>query len=202
MTILLVDDFPIIREGMKCILKDKTEHIYYEAASLSQARALLEEKQPGLMIIERYVANENYMKLVEELKAKGNPAKCIILTHEIDREILYLARELGVEGYILKDEPAEDIVYGIHAVHKGGSFYSPRLMEAQSTTNDPTACLTQRELEIFREVQCGCDNAAISQKFGITQSTVKKHISNILTKLQFASRIEIIRFNKGNREVG
>lgn len=116
------------------------------------------------------------------------------MTSSSKREDFTKAQEIGVDGFVLKEAFAEDIIYAIHVVARGKKFYDPEIMQYIKSEEEVLKDLTPRERDILLELGKGLNNTQIANKLYISENTVKKHISNIFSKLGISQRVEAALF--------
>lgn len=194
MKLLIVDDHEIVRKGIVSLLEDEgaiTE--IQEASHIEEALASLMVHQPDITLVDINLGGENGLDFIKKAKRRQLKTLFIILTSSSKREDFLCAKNMGVEGYILKDADLEEIIYGIKTIYKGKKFYDSRMMIEEQETSGPDLfdTLTGREKEILEEVGNGLTNKQIAEKLYITENTVKKHITNLLGKLGVKHRVEM-----------
>lgn len=194
MKLLIVDDHDIVRKGIISALsfEEEFEEIN-EACNISEGMKMLRIHKPDIAIIDVSLRkNENGMEIIKNAKAEKITAQFVILTSSSRQEDYIYARELGVSGYVLKDSPIEDIIYALKTVAKGRQFFDSSMQSytPKGTHEQIKEILTDRELEVFRALGIGLTNAQIAERLYITENTVKKHISSILSKLELSHRTE------------
>lgn len=190
-TVLLVDDHPVVRSGLRAVL-DATEavSIVGEAATGEEALTLAAHLRPDVVLCDlRLGAGMDGIQATTELrKLDPAPAVLILTTFDRDAEILG-AIEAGAAGYLLKDVAPEVIVQGIQRAAAGDLFLAPQLASRVLTgMRRPLPRLTQRELEVLRQLVTGSTNREIARKLYVTEATVKTHLAHIFTKLEVDSR--------------
>ena len=194
MKLLIVDDHDIVRKGLVTMLKGESEfNQIQEASNIDEAMKILSIDTPDIALVDVNLNGKNGLDLIEEVNNKNIETKFIVFTSSSRKGDFIRAKELNVEGYILKDSNVEDIIYAIKSVGRGRRFYDTEIVqEAQPTKrNELLDSLTEREKEIFREIGRGLSNAQIAEKLYITENTVKKHISSLLSKLGVSRRTEV-----------
>ena len=197
MKLLIVDDHEIVRKGIVSLLEDEeaiTE--IQEASHIEEALGIMKANQPDITLVDLNLSGENGLDLIKEAKKQQLQTLFIVLTSSSKREDFLCAKNMGVEGYILKDADLEEIIYGIKAIYKGKKFYDSRMLIDEQTTlkQDSFDTLTEREKEILEEVGNGLTNKQIADKLFITENTVKKHITNLLGKLGVKHRVEMVLY--------
>ncbi|WP_077328424.1 LuxR C-terminal-related transcriptional regulator [Virgibacillus siamensis] len=197
MKVVIVDDFPLIRIGLASALGlDDTFDIAGEAGSYEQAVELFAEVNPEIVLVGAQLADESRFDLITELMNQGTTCKFIILTSSTCELDFRRARELGVDGYLLKEAYPEELLHAIKVVSKGRKYYDPSVMDFVINAADHFAGeeyqekLTPKEMEILIELGKGYSNRQISKSMFITEYTVKKHVSQILAKLALTDRTQ------------
>lgn len=196
--ILVVDDHPLVRRGIIDILSMNGKQEVFEGSNLAAAKAILKEKRIDIVIIDLNLGNENGFELVEMVKSSYPDIKNVVLTSSSNIFDYKKAMELNVDAYIIKDAFIEDIVYALQVVSRGGKYYSPQIIQQSMNGFMPKELmeLTDREKEILAHLSKGMTNAQISNALFIAESTTKKHISNILSKLNLNNRVEAVLYTK------
>lgn len=193
MNILIVDDHPMVRKGLVSMLSfEKDIELIIEASNIEEAINGLTQRKIDFAIIDLKLGVEDGLEIVRRVKEKNINTKLIILTSSMKREDFIRAKEYGVEGYILKQAFAEDIIYAMHVVMRNRKYYDPEIMEySNMNEDDGFKDLTPREIEVAKALGEGLDNGGIARKLFISQNTVKKHVSNIMAKLEFEHRTQV-----------
>jgi len=200
MRIGIVDDHPLVREGLISILSiDEGFEIVGEASNCREGIFMIKEKRPDIALIDLKLRDECGFDIVKEVKNKTE-TKFVILTSSAEQSDFFQAEILDVDGYILKEALPEELLNGLKLIYKGRKYYDPGLVRLHmKRDNDPIDLLTQREKEVLLALAEGLSNKEISEKLYVTEHTVKKHVSQILAKLNLADRTHAIIFayNKG-----
>ncbi len=201
MSILVVDDHPLVRRGIIDILSgaraiNKTGEEVREGSSIQEAMRILRAQPVSMVMVDLHLGAENGFDLIEEIKKSDMKVKSVVLTSSSSIMDFRKAKELNVDGYILKDAFVEDIIYALTVIGRGGRFYSYGLVEKSMNGMEPSELrvLTEREKEVFSLLSKGLSNAQLSEKLYISEGTAKKHISSILSKLNLSNRIEVILY--------
>ncbi|WP_339199740.1 response regulator transcription factor [Solibacillus sp. FSL R5-0449] len=202
MKILLVDDQAIIRRGLISILSsdDKSE-IIGEASDTQEALELLQKETPDLAIIDFQIGDECGLTLINEARKLGCTCKFAILTFSKDYESFQRAMAMDVVGYISLNSHPEELIYAMQIIKKGRKYYDPDLIDKliqtqkESSIDDSRlALLTTKEKEVMQKLGMGYSNKQIAHSLYITENTVKKHVSQVLSKLELGDRTQVALF--------
>lgn len=193
MKIVIVDDHPLVRKGLAAVISMQPDVQFAgEATNELEALALLENTRPDLVLLDLKLADESGLDLIVTARSRGVRSKFVLLTSSASREDFKRAEEIQVDGYVMKEALPEELLYAIHLVHKGRKYYDPSLVTSrlQDTALSPADELTPKEKEVLISLGHGCSNRDIATKLFISEYTVKKHVSQILAKLQVADRTQ------------
>lgn len=206
MKLLVVDDHPLVREGISSILSfEESVAAVLEASNIDEAMTLIRSEEPELSMVDLNLGQEDGLDLVMQARSKGAKTKFVILTSSVRKEDFIRSEEAGVDGYILKEAFAEDILYAINLVMRGKRFIDSEILRYQAendTKDDYLNDLTPREEDVLKELGKGLSNMEIAENLFISENTVKKHVSNILLKLNFNHRTEAALFASKNMVSG
>lgn len=193
-TVLLVDDHPVVRSGLRAVLESDSVHIVGEAATGEEALALAAHLHPDVVLCDlRLGAGIDGVQTTAALRSlEPAPAVLILTTFDRDAEILG-AIEAGAAGYLLKDVAPEAIIEGILRAAGGDMFLASDLANrVLKGMRNPLPKLTEREVEVLRLLATGAANKEIARTLFVTEATVKSHIAHIFTKLNVDSRSRAI----------
>lgn len=192
MNILIVDDHPLVRKGVSTTLSFEENVMKIdEASNVEEALWLIKEKKPYIAIIDLKLGKEDGLSIVDRARKEGSNTKFIILTSSMKKEDFQRAQKNNVDGYILKEAFAEDILYAFRVVARGKKFIDAEIIQYQSSDEEEQLkTLTPREKDVLDEIGKGLSNLEIAEKLYISEHTVKKHVSNILSKLDVHHRIQ------------
>jgi DNA-binding NarL/FixJ family response regulator len=190
--ILLADDHPVVREGLRGMLSTEPGlEVVGEAGSGPQAEALSASLRPDIVLMDLRMPDGGGVESIVRMTAAGLPCRVIVLTtYETDADILR-AVEAGAAGYLLKDLTRAELTGAVRAAARGETVLAPsvaaRLVD-QLRTRPERPHLSERETAVLRLVAEGCTNAEIGRRLYIGESTVKTHLLRVFGKLGVADR--------------
>jgi DNA-binding NarL/FixJ family response regulator len=192
-TVLIVDDHEVVREGLRLSLS-RAPHIRVigEAGDGEQAIGLVERRKPDVVFMDVRMPGMDGLEATKEIMKRSPDASVLIFTAFSERSLLARGLESGAKGYILKEAPHETLLRAIERVAKGEGYVDPALMPAFLSGKDQTDMLTAREREILQLLADGMSNADVATKLFISQETVKSHVRHILTKLEADTRTHAV----------
>ena len=201
-TVMLVDDHAIVRQGLRAILEREDDlTVVAEAATPGEAVDRAAEHRPDVVVVDLKLsasADLEGLSLCGELTGSNPDCAVLVLTTFLDDQLVRQAIEAGARGYIVKDVDTTELVSGIRAVHAGGSVFDSGSAAAivrtmtDSTGDQQRASLTERELEVLRKMATGHSNRAIGEALYISENTAKFHVGNIIHKLGVNSRAQAV----------
>jgi DNA-binding NarL/FixJ family response regulator len=202
--ILIVDDHPIVRQGLAMLIRRERDLCAFtEAEGVSQAITSFRETQPDLVIVDVSLQNGSGIELCKELVALQPDVK--ILVCSMHDETLFAERALraGAKGYINKEEASEQLVAAIRRVLEGRVYLSERMtdrMLSRKLTNgrensekSSIELLSDRELEVFEQIGHGVTTRQIAEKLHLSPKTVETYRENIKVKLNLSNSAELSR---------
>jgi NarL family two-component system response regulator LiaR len=204
--VLLVDDHPMVRRGLSTFLKvfDDLE-LAGEAENGADALQRCAEIRPDVVLMDMVMPGMDGVSATRLIRQKFPQVQVIALSSFKEGQLIKGALEAGAIGYLLKDVSADDLARAIRAAHAGRATLSPEAAQAiVQTANQPPAPgldLTEREREVLTLMIDGLNNTQIAGKLSVSPSTIKSHVSNILSKLGAASRTEAVTMALRNRIV-
>jgi len=184
-TVLIADNHPIVRDGLRGMFTGRGFEGVGEAASGAEAVTLAERLRPDVVLMDLRMPGTDGVTAITELARLGNPARVLVLTtYDTDSDVLP-AIEAGATGYLLKDAPREDLFRAVEAAARGEAVLSPavasRLMgRMREPAREP---LSQREREVLTLVARGSTNKEAAKKLFISEATVKTHLIHVYAKL-------------------
>lgn len=202
--ILLVDDHPLLREGLgRLISAEPGISVCGAAGSVQEALALVESAKPDLVITDLTLPGRNGLELIKDV-AVIHPSLPVIVLSMHD-EVIYAERALraGARGYVMKNAPPERLIEAIHMVLGGGVYASPTITshllqslssgKGQAKPSFPMERLTDREMEVFELIGTAKSNHDIASRLGISPRTVDAHRAHIREKLGLGDCNELTR---------
>lgn len=201
--IMIVDDQSLIRDGLAMILNLRPElEVVGTASDGDEVVQKVKQLQPEIILMDIRMPRMNGVEGTRLVREKFPYIKVLMLTTFSDSELIFEALEQGASGYLLKDMETDAIVQAILTVHGGGAVL-PQDITAQivkelkktksvieRTPPEQLEQLTEREVEVLREVGFGLNNKEIAKKLFITEGTVKNHVSNLISKLELRDRTQ------------
>jgi two-component system response regulator DegU len=199
--ILIADDHPLFRQGIKQILElEKDITVIAQASNGSEAIQLAMEHKPDVILMDINMPGTGGLQAIEEIKAENIESRIIVLTIHEDREYLIKTLQMGAEGYVLKDAEPSVLIDAIRSVYLGQSYIQPTMtkelvrefnrLTLQAREKRGENRLTAREREVLMLIAEGMINKEIASKLYISEKTVKNHVSNIFKKLNVSDRTQ------------
>ncbi len=190
--IFVVDDHPLVRRGLISALGcEPSFEVVGEAETVRHSIESLQRIRPDVAIIDLRLGDSSGLEVIEEARKKHISCKFIIFTSSgSERDFLY-AEQLGVSGYILKEALPDEIIHAVRIIAQGRKYYDPRILEmkmkGETVLNEE---LTPREREVLAALGRGLSNRDIASRIYVSENTVKKHVSQILAKLNLEDRTQ------------
>ena len=199
--VVIADDHPVFRDGLALILAERGIEVVAEVADGQGALDATEASHPDVVLMDLTMPGLGGIEATRRLVA-GHPAVAVlVLTMSEDDDSLFAALRAGARGYLLKEAAADDIARAVVTVARGdtvlGARVSARVLEAVQGrillgSPAPFPRLTAREREVLELVARGYPNARVAHHLGLSEKTVRNHISAILAKLPAATRAEAV----------
>ena len=204
--ILIADDHPIFRDGLRRLLESEPGfEVVGEAKDGVEAVMLAQRDKPDILLLDLAMPNVTGLGVLKELADAGGKVRAILLTAQIERREIVNALQLGARGVVLKEAATQALLESIHSV-MNGQFWVGReavsdlvdtlrqMMAADDQGKKPMFGLTKRELDIVGAIVSGFANKDVARKFSISEDTVKHHLTNIFDKTGVSNRLELALF--------
>ena len=195
--VMLVDDHTVVRSGLSAVLSAFDDlKLLGEAGDGEQAIALCDRLHPDVILMDLLMPRMDGVAAIKAIKEKHPEVKIIALTSFKEKEYVEGALQAGAVGYLLKDVSADELVSAIRKAYLGQPSLSPEaakvLIQKVKEPTPPGSDMTEREREILTLMVEGLSNTEMAKRLFVSRSTVKFHVSNILSKLGAASRTEAV----------
>ena len=200
--VVIADDHKMVREGIRQLLEfDGKIKVIGEAGNGLECLELLKKDLPNVLLLDINMPEMNGLDVLQHIRKNKIKVKVIILTVHNEIEYLLKANDLNVDGYILKDSESEILKNAIYSVNNGENYIQPELIPLLNSTmihkdidKEKIDSLTKREVEVLKSISAGLLNKEIAINLGISERTVKNHISNIFKKIDVADRTQAAVF--------
>ena len=201
--VIVVDDHPIVRQGLAAVLDDEPDfQVVGAAASAEEALVIVARERPDVAILDLELAGPggglDGVAAIPRLAEASPATRVLVFTAYDTDERVFGALRAGAKGYLLKGAPTEEIARGIRAVHAGGSHLEPRvaakvLAELHGGRGGAHASpLSDREREVLRHIAAGLSNKEIGRALSISERTARFHVTSILNKLGASTRAQAV----------
>lgn len=196
--VLAVDDHTVVRQGLMAMLSPRNGmEVVGDTASGQDAVRLERELNPDVTLMDLIMPGMDGIVTTAAIKKQNPNARILILTSFDEPDLITEAMIAGASGFILKDSGTDELMQAIRSVHSGHLVISPTVMEnmtkrpsRQESEVLSTVSLTQREVEVLQGIVDGLTNKAIALRLDISSTTVRSHVSNILSKLGATNRTQ------------
>jgi NarL family two-component system response regulator LiaR len=196
--VLVVDDHAIVRRGIRALLAEIDDiEVVGEASDGQEAIARTDSLSPDVILMDLVMPGMDGIKATRQITKHESGPRVLVLTSFASDDQVFPAIKAGALGYLLKDSEPAELVQAIHQVYRGEPSLQASIAQkvlhelrhpaTRRPTPDP---LTDREMEVLRLVAKGLSNPEIAQRLIVTEATVRTHVSNILSKLHLANRVQ------------
>jgi DNA-binding NarL/FixJ family response regulator len=201
--VFLVDDQTLVRKGVRSLLSLLPDIcVVGEAVDATEALCLIPAVQPDIVLLDVRMPGEDGLSVLRRLVQPGRPPFFIVLTTFDDADVLFEGCRAGARGFLLKDVSLEQLASAIRAVADGRSVLQPSITEtllrnlsgcaSPPLGDDSAEVLSDREREVIRLMAGGFSNREIGEMLGLTEGTVKNHVSRLLLKLDARDRTSAV----------
>lgn len=202
-TVILVDDHAVVRQGVRSLLALTDDfEVVGEAGDGGQAIDMARELVPDLVVIDLLMPGMDGVTAIRGIRTVSPRSHVVVLTSSEQDELAFAAIEAGAQSFILKTMLGDELLSTLRKAAQGEAVIHPfvarRILQVvrriREPRHNPFAELTERELEVLRQLGEGGSNARIAAALHISEKTVKSHIGNVLAKLHLADRTEAVAF--------
>ncbi len=195
--ILVVDDHPVVREGLVAMLSTQPDfRVVGDAGTAVEALELYQQRRPAVVLADLEMPEVDGVEFIGRLRKLDSRARVLVFTAYDDDERIIGAVKAGIEGYLLKGAPREELFGAIRAIDGGATLIeasvTARLLDHMRRPDEATVELTPREAEVLDLLAVGLSNREIAEHLYISERTVKFHVSSLLDKLDAANRTEAV----------
>jgi len=190
--ILAVDDHPVLRDGLANMIGSEPDMVMIgEAESGKQAIALFEQHRPDITLMDLRLGDMNGIDVIKEIRSRHPDARIIVLTTYPGDVQALRALKAGAMGYLMKATLRLDLLDTIRAVH-AGQRRVPADVASELAEHAMDDALTEREVEVLKQIAGGCSNKVVAERLQISEDTVKGHVRSILSKLNASDRTHAV----------
>ncbi len=201
--ILIVDDHPAMREGLRAILESQPDmQLVGEAQDGNEAVSRALALKPDVIIMDMLLPNKDGVEATREIMRNDPQARVLVLSSYLDDDKIFGVIKAGAKGYMIKEASSQELRQAVRAVYQGKSALDPAVQRklvdllAQADHKTPSIGdnLTGREREVLQLMARGLTNQQIASELSIEKGTVRYHVSNILEKLGFTNRTQAVLY--------
>jgi NarL family two-component system response regulator LiaR len=201
--ILIVDDHAVVRKGLSAILEtEETFEVVGEAANGNQAVWKTRSLQPDVILMDLVMPEKDGIAAIKEIKKDDPQAKILVITSFSEDEKVFPAIKAGALGYLLKDSSPDELMQAIQEIYQGKASLHPtiarklimELKQDEPKSQPSEQVLTAREVDVLNLIAHGLSNQEIANQLMVSETTVRFHVSNILSKLHLANRTQAVLY--------
>ena len=190
--VLIVDDHPMMRLGIAAIINDQTDMaVAAQAGTGEEAVAEYRRSRPDVVLMDLRLPGMSGVEAIRAIHKEQPRARFVVLTTYEGDEDIHQALEAGAQGYLIKGMSPEALVDVVRRVHAGSRFLAPPVARALAARN-PNSDLSAREREVLALIVGGKSNREIATELGITEGTVKCHVTAVLERLGVSDRTQAV----------
>ena len=196
-TLVIIDDHPVVREGLKAFLELQDFEVVGEAGDADTALNVVSETQPELILLDVQLPGQNGLRLIPELLSIVPTTKILILTSFLEEDYLREALASGASGFLVKHSGPKRLADSLRAALRGELSLDPDALKMLAQPyDDPLGRLTPREREVLSALAQGMSNKRVAATLGVAEKTVKVHVSSVLAKLEVEDRVQAALYAK------
>jgi DNA-binding NarL/FixJ family response regulator len=196
--VLVVDDHAVVRKGLSALLTSKYNiEVIGEAADGVEAVDSARVLKPDVILMDMVMPRKNGLEAIAEIKGENPDTRIIVLTSFSEDIQVVAAIKAGAAGYVMKDASPDELVHTIHSAYLGNLTLSADMFQLvmSASDSDPSKraldeSLTEREVDVLRELARGGSNQQIAKALSVSTTTVRTHVSSILSKLGLENRTQ------------
>ena len=192
MRVLIVDDHPLLREGMAAVIHGEKDMVLVgEAGNGREAVDLFRELRPDVTLMDLQMPEMDGLSATLAIRAEWSDARIVVLTTYRGDALALGALKAGASGYLLKSMMRTDLIEAIRSVHEGRR-HIPREIAAELAAHVTDDALSSRELEVLKRVAAGNSNRLVANQLAVSEDTIKAHMKNIMSKLSANDRTHAV----------
>jgi two-component system NarL family response regulator len=190
--VLIVDDHVVVRMGLRSMIENERDmSVAAEASNGSEALGCYKDSPVDLVLMDLRMPRLGGVEAIHALRQHDPQARILVLTTYDGDENIYRALKAGARGYLLKDVAKGEFLAAVRKV-AGGEYYIPQQVAARLAQRLPSGELSGREMDVLRLIVRGHSNKEIADLLQVAESTVKNHVTNLLTKLHVQDRTQAV----------
>ncbi len=191
-TVLIVDDHPVVREGLGAMISAEPDMVVVgETGNGAGAVDLYSKLRPHVTIMDLLLPDIGGSEAIQQIRRHSDDARIIVLTSAAGDEEIYRALEAGAHGYLFKDMVRRELIQAIRAVCDGRRYIPPNV-GSRIAENLPRTTMTSREIEVLQLIAGGLKNKEIAFELGLSEATVNVHVKHIIGKLNASDRTHAV----------
>jgi len=202
--ILLVDDHPFVRQGLRAVLETEPDlEVVGEAGDGLEALEKVEQLQPDVVVVDLMIPSMNGLEIVRQIDQQHAHTRTVVLTMHAEEAFVMEALRSGACGYVLKDSDESELVQAVRAAANGQRYLSGPLTaraidayvrQAKTAPADAYEALTARERQVLHLAANGHSNAEIAERLHISPRTASTHRTNLMRKLELHNQTELAQY--------
>ncbi len=200
--VVLVDDHPIVRDGLRAMLRETEFEVCGEAESVSDAKALLREQKPDAVVVDLTLSRGDGFELVRDSRARYPQLRILVVSMQDERVYAERLVSAGANGYLMKGSAADQLVEALRRICAGqfylseevGAHLLDRMMSGKGAEANPVDSLSDRELQVLNLIGRGKSSREVASELNLSQKTVESHRQSLKRKLSLDSSAQLVKF--------